>query len=76
MKQADITITTYECEEYLVDIVTTSDTYEAWIYRKELWVKTLMFGVSKEQQPLDLFLDIVAVNVEEYGADYDEEYAV
>lgn len=76
MEQVNITITTYECEEYLVDIVTTSDTYEAWIYRKECGVKNLMFSVPKEQQALDLFLDIVAVNVEEYGADYDEEYAV
>lgn len=74
MKQTSITIVTYEHGEFLVDIVTTSDTYEAWIYREEYGVKNLMFGVPKEQQTLDVFLEIVAANVEEYGANYDEEY--
>lgn len=75
MKQADITITTYECGEYLVDIVTTGDSYEAWIYRKEFGVKDLMFLVQKKQQTLDEFLEIVEANVEDYGENYDEGYA-
>ena len=75
MKKSDISITTYECGEYLVDIVTTGDSYEAWIYRKEFGVKDLMFLVQKKQQTLDEFLEIVEANVEDYGENYDEGYA-
>ena len=75
MKKTPTTTTTYEHRGFLVDIVTTSDCYEAWICRKDYTVKTLMFGVPKEQQTLDVFLEIVAANVEKYGAAYDNEYA-
>lgn len=75
MKRANISITTYECGEYMVDIATTSDSYEAWIYRKEYGVKDLMFGMPQAQQTLDEFLDIVEANIEDYAKGYDEEYA-
>lgn len=75
MKQVNITITTYECEEYLVDIVTTSDSYEAWLYRKEYGVKVLMFGAYRTLNTLEEFLETVEANIDEYAESYDNEYA-
>ena len=75
MKKTPITTTTYEHRGFLVDIVTTGETYEAWLSREEYGVKSLMFGVPKEQQSLDEFLEIVEANLYEYEEGYDREYA-
>lgn len=75
MKKADISTTTYECGEFLVDIVTTGDSYEAWLYRKEYGVKVLMFGSYRTLNTLEEFLETVEANIDEYAESYDNEYA-
>ena len=75
MKQTDrISTTTYEHGEFLVDIVTTEDSYEAWICRKNYGMKALFFGVFKKQNTLDKFLELVKANLDVAEAGYDEEY--
>lgn len=57
-------------EGWRVDIVTTADTYEAWIYKEGYGIKTLMFGSS---QPQNRFCDMVQDNFEDYKKSYIDE---
>lgn len=75
MKQTSITTVTYEHGEFLVDIVTTSDSYEAWLYQKNYGVKFLMFGAYISLNTLEEFLETVEANLDEYEKNYDAEYA-
>jgi len=75
MKQTTITTTTYEHGEFLVDIVTTNDSREAWLYRKDYGVKSLMFGAYISLNTLEEFLETVEENLDEYEKNYDAEYA-
>ena len=60
-------------DEYCIDIITTNDTYEAWLYKNDYGIKTLMFGGLIEQQSKDEFLKIVDANVEDYIPLYCDE---
>lgn len=51
---------------YLIDIVTLRNDYEAWIYCEDDGVKHLMFGMPKEQQSYEEFLEIVEANIDDY----------
>lgn len=76
MEKKNFKIETFEFESWIVDIVTTDTNYEAWIYRSEYGVKMLMFGMPKEQQSYDEFIDIVEGNLEtnEYQSMYLYDY--
>lgn len=58
---------------YKVDIVTTKNSYEAWLYCGLYSIKSLMFGVPKEQQSKEKFLNIVKANLNEYIDIYEKE---
>lgn len=74
MKKTNISTATYQDGDFCIDIVTFPDNYyEAWIYKKDIGVKDLMFGMR--DMNYDLFLDIVDVNLEEYEVSYEEEHA-
>ena len=62
---------TYRCGEYFVDIVTTKEGYEAWIYRKDYGKKDFMFSCPKEQQSYFEFFEIVKANIPDYAVLYD-----
>lgn len=57
---------TYTDGDYLVDIVTTPTTYEAWICHKGYGTKNLMFGMPKDQQTRFEFMQIVEANIDDY----------
>ena len=59
---------------FMVDVVTTSDTYEAWIYHKDYGIKELMFGMPKKQQSYEKFIEIVEWNVDDDIFAYMEQH--
>lgn len=76
MKKTNISTATYQDGDFYIDIVTFPDNYyEAWIYKKDIGVKDLMFGIRDKIYDFDFFLDIVDVNLEEYEESYEEEHA-
>lgn len=75
MKKTNIKTETYALTGgFMIDIVTTDATYEAFLYHKKCGVKDLMFGCPKEQQPYEDFLELVEINADEYISDYAGEY--
>lgn len=69
--------------EILVDIMDAGDMWESWLYRKDMGVKSYMFGWPKVQHlkscreeyyDLDAYIDMVCGSVEEYLLGYDEEF--
>ena len=75
MERTEIKIETFKYDEnYLIDVVTLKDTYEAWVYHKNYGVKSLMFGCPIEQQTYQFFLEMVEANADEYIEFYAEEY--
>lgn len=60
-------------DEYCIDIITTNDTYEAWLYQYNCGMKSLMFGMPIPQQSKEQFLEIVEANVEDYIPLYCDE---
>lgn len=63
-------------KEYYIDIIETSETYEAWLYKRNYGFKTLMFGVPITQQSKEVFIDIVTGNVFEYIPMYCDELSI
>ena len=59
--------------EHYIDIVEDDETYEAWLYRRDYGFKTMMFGFPITQQSKEAFIDIVAMNVNEYLPMYYKE---
>ena len=68
------TITYKYNDTYFIDIVTTSEVIEAWIYNKDYGVKSLMFGLPIYQQTYSEALEIIEANAEDYISFYIEEY--
>lgn len=67
--------TTYEMNNgFMIDIIENDETYHAWIYKKNMGVKDLMFGVRKEQQTKNEFINIVLNNLPEYEEAYLEQW--
>lgn len=67
--------TTYTyTDNFKVDILENDTKYEAWIYHEKYGIKSLMFGMPKEQQPLSDFLEIVDGSMEEYIDEYTNDY--
>lgn len=73
MDITNYTTKTYEYGDYLVDIVTTDTDYESWIQAKGYGTKHIMFGMPKEQQSLEEFMNIVEANIEDYTDLCEEE---
>lgn len=79
MKKVNNKITTYEYEiKICVDIVETSDKFEAWIYDKNYGRKELMWGEPKNNtrfnepytQTLEEFKKLVSASVKNYIGSY------
>lgn len=62
--------------DFIVDIVETTDCYEAYLYEKHCSIKDLIFGMPKEQQSKKEFINIVEANLlnDNYINDYKEEF--
>ena len=66
---------TYQYNDiYFVDVVTTAETVEAWLYSKDNGVKMLMFGLPIYQQTYGDAVAIITANVKDYIIGYIEEY--
>lgn len=63
--------TTYEYGEFRVDIVDNGTEYEAWIYKNNYGIKSLMFGAPRHQQTMEEFINIVQANLETYEKEYN-----
>lgn len=74
MIKTDITTATYSDGDFMIDIVTGSDWYDAWLYRKNFGVKMLMFGIPKADSTADELLEMVQLDIESYKQVYDQEY--
>ena len=63
MKMTNIKIDTYDVSDvkdgYMVDIVTTDESYESWIYHKDYVDKQLMYGCPRKQQSYEEFINLV-----------------
>lgn len=60
---------TYEFDGgFRVDIVETSDTYEAWLYHKDAGIKSLIIGGVPKNKPLtaDAIAEDLAESIESY----------
>lgn len=59
----NIKIDTYDISDekngYMIDIVTTDDDYESWIYHKDYSEKQLMYGCPREKQSYEEFINLV-----------------
>ena len=75
MFKTDISTTTYTDGEYMIDIVTGDDWYDAWLYRKDIGVKMLMFGIQKKDSTADELLEMALNDLESYKRIYNEDYA-
>ena len=60
--------------DWFVDIVTTPDNYEAYLYSKGCCIKELMFGMPIKQQSYEEFIEIVEGNVNDHTEIYIKEY--
>ena len=79
MKKADITVETYETgrEDFLVDVVRTVDKgeeiTEAWLYRRRMGMKMLMYGLYAKHTPYEAFASGIEDSLDEFCEAYDEE---
>lgn len=72
MRKINTTITRYASGEWYIDIVESRDTYEAWLQHRRFGVSELMFGMPKEQQTRDEFMECVSAVLPDYKASYRE----
>lgn len=73
MKLTDTKIARYTDGKFLIDIVETPDTFEAWLAYENYCVSELMFSVPKGQQTYDEFLETVEANLPDYERFYAEK---
>lgn len=72
MKKTNTKIERYKHGNYLVDIVHEKDgTNSAWLQHKDFGISSLMFEMN---EPINIFLDIVEKNLENYIRNYQNEY--
>ena len=56
---------------FLLDVVSTEDAFEAWLYHEQYGIKDMMFGLLKSKTPsLQEALDVIEPNLHEYISDY------
>lgn len=72
----EIKTETYTLCGFIVDIVENSEDFEAYIQKTGYGVKSLVFGMPKNQQTYNDFLDLVEINLlnEPYFEDYENDY--
>ena len=51
-------------DDWMIDIISTSKEYKAYLYNSGYGVKELLLSSLKEQQSYELFLSIVEADVE------------
>lgn len=75
IKQTTETYETYD-PEYLVDIVSGSKLYHAWLYHKRCGIKVYLFGINKKDITKQDFIETVDVNIkcQNYIEQYHKEY--
>ena len=74
MTKTNITTRTYDYDgTYMVEIVTTEEYYEAWLYNVDYGYKMLMFGCSRAKQSYKKFINDVEYQVRDYIGYYIEE---
>ena len=67
---------TYEMGKgFLLDVVTTHDCYEAWIWREGYGVKELSFLIPKDKVTKEDFVDRAEKEFGLYAKRYQETYA-
>ena len=79
MKMTSIKIDTYDISDekdgYMIDIVTTDEDYEAWIYHKDYTDKQFMYSCSKEQETYESFIKLVTMgNIKGHIKYYQNTY--
>lgn len=74
MKRTEIKTITYDTglRNFMVDIVVTEYGYEAFLYKSNYGVKSLMFGL--QEKDIDVFVEIVEANLLDYMSIYEENY--
>lgn len=70
----EVTHRLYEHGEFQIEIVNDALSWDCWISHKEYGIKVLMFSLPDFQMDLELFEEIVMVNLEEYEIEYRENY--
>lgn len=73
-KTHELTLVYETKNNFMVDILVKNDTYEAWIYKKDMGVKELMFGIPKNSTCSLQMEELVEKNLEEYMIDYEMSY--
>lgn len=79
MRRLANTTYTYRLDkDWMCDITRTTfqktEVYDAWIYRNDMGVKELMFGVPVTQNTLNQVVKMVKAQWREYAVYYDERY--
>ena len=79
VKIDNIKTTTYDAGDgWRVDIIEMPGEYDAFLYKENYGVKSLMFGCpitqNGEHWTVKRFIDLVEGNLPEYMATYKEEY--
>lgn len=76
LKPENIKTETYRyMGHFCIDVVETSEAFEAYIYDDQYGIKKYMFGVQKNgSYTKEQFLDFVADNAAEYIEFYIEKY--
>ena len=79
VKIDNIKTTTYDAGDgWRVDIVEMPGEYEAYLYREDYGVKSLMFGCPIDQNgehwTVERFAELVQDGLDEYKAQYDNDY--
>ena len=67
-----VQVNDYKYNNYLVYYMEIEDNYEVWLRNKNYGVLMFLYGVPKEQQPLECLY--YTDNFDEYIKEYQEEY--
>lgn len=59
---------------FILEVIETKSMFEAWIYHAEYGIKSLMFGLMKEDTTYNDFIETATANLMEYITDYIEQY--
>ena len=73
MKKSNITVEVYEIGSWVIYIEEDEKNYGAYLRHKNCGVSDFMFGVLKDNETRDTFLDLVMVNLGRYISYYTED---
>ena len=59
---------------FFLDITDNGTVFESWLYHEDYGIKTMLFGVSKEETTQEEFERLVQANLPHYIADYIDDY--